>query len=78
MGRVSLWAKKLKTNQKRREKTKKKSKFTLALIIVSTTFFIISAGGGLSFYMGLERPQSSAQLSLGKPVFSHCQKSAST
>ena len=69
MGRVPLWAKKLKTNQKRREKTKKKSKFTLALIIVSATFFIISAGGGLSFYMGWERPQSSAQLSLGKPVF---------
>jgi flagellar basal body-associated protein FliL len=76
MGRVSLWAKKLKTKQKRREKTKKKSKFTLALIIVSVTFFIISAGGGLSFYMGWvlailewERPQSSAQLSLGKPVF---------
>jgi len=65
-----------KDKPKKKKKTKKKSKFTLALIIVSATFFIISAGGGLSYYMGWvhaimgwERPQSSAQLSLGKPVF---------
>jgi len=61
---------------KKKKKAKKKSKFTLALIAVGATFFILSVGGGLSYYMGWihavmgwERPQSTAQLALGKPVF---------
>jgi len=62
--------------KKKKKKAKKKSKLTLALIIVGATFFVLSAGGGLSYYMGWihammgwERPQTTAQLALGKPVF---------
>ncbi len=62
--------------RKKKKKNKKPSKGKRVLIIVGATLFVLLAGGGLAYkmgwihaLMGWERPQTRAELALGKPVF---------
>lgn len=61
---------------KKGKKSKKKSKAKLLIPILGGVFVFLVVGGGAAYYMGLvhavmgwERPQSHAELELGKPVF---------